>query len=102
MVLELTDQTFEAEVLRSKKPVLVSFSAAKCGPCKALHPLLDKLSTDNAKVKFARLDVAAYPAIANKYKVSALPTVLLFHAGIINQFVGKPTQDALIKFLAIV
>lgn len=102
MLLELTDQTFEAEVLQSKKPVLVSFASAKCGPCKALHPILDKLAEINSKVKFARLDVAAYPVIANKYKVSALPTVLLFHAGIINQFVGKPTQSELIRFLAIV
>jgi thioredoxin 1 len=81
---------------------LVSFSAAKCGLCKALHPIIDKIAEANSKVKFAQLDIAAYPIVANKYKVSALPTILLFHSGMINQFVGKPTKEALVKFISIV
>ena len=89
-VLELTDQNFEAEVLKSDKPVLVDFWAEWCMPCKMLGPTIDKLAEDYAgKVKVGKVDTDANRDVSMRFGISAIPTVILFKNGQVAQkFVG--------------
>ena len=73
---EVTDETFDDEVLRAERPVLVDFWAPWCRPCKALEPILEELP-----VAVARVNVDAEPGIASRFDVLSIPTVILFSAG---------------------
>jgi thioredoxin 1 len=89
-VLELTDQNFEQEVLKSETPVLVDFWAEWCMPCKMLTPTIEKLAKDyTGKVKVGKVDTDSNRDISIKYQISAIPTVILFKNGQVHQkFVG--------------
>jgi len=78
---EVTDETFEAEVLRSPKPVVVDFWAPWCAPCRRIEPALEQLAAERQDVEFVRLDVDANPSSASRYDVLSLPTVAMFSAG---------------------
>ena len=99
--LEFTDENFEQEVLKSDQPVLVDFWAEWCMPCRMLAPTIDKLAKDySGKVKVGKLDTDANRDVAMKYGISAIPTVILFKNGEVEQkFVGlkseKDFKDAL-------
>jgi thioredoxin 1 len=78
----VTEETFVREVLESKVPVLLDFGATWCGPCKALEPVLEKLATElGDRVKVLAIDADDSAAIAAKYKVRAVPTVISFVGG---------------------
>jgi thioredoxin 1 len=77
----VTDETFDAEVLRSPKPVVVDFWAPSCAPCRKIEPLLEQLAAERADVEFVRLDVDSNPVSASRYDVLSLPTVAMFSAG---------------------
>lgn len=82
MTTTVSDATFAEEVLNSKEPVLVDFWAEWCGPCKAIAPVLEELSTELAgKVKIVKLDVDANPSAAAQYGVRSIPTMILFKGG---------------------
>src|ERR1044072_1327455 len=89
-LLELTDQNFEAEVLKSDKPVLVDFWAEWCMPCRMLAPTIEKLAKDYVgKAKIGKVDTDSNRDVAVKYGISAIPTVILFKNGQVAQkFVG--------------
>jgi thioredoxin 1 len=81
-ILHLTDDNFEAEVLKSDIPVLVDFSATWCGPCKKLEPIVEELAKDYAgKVKITHVDVDQARQTAVKYGVMSVPTVLYMKDG---------------------
>lgn len=79
---EVTDATFEQEVLASERPVVVDFWAPWCGPCRVVGPILDQLAAEHAsRVKFVKLNVDANPATGARYHVLSIPTVILFENG---------------------
>ena len=78
----VSDADFEKEVLGSSEPVLVDFFAEWCGPCKAMAPALEQVAAEmKGKVKVAKLDVDANPEITQKYKIQAMPTLMIFRKG---------------------
>ncbi|MEO1720262.1 MAG: thioredoxin, partial [Pseudomonadota bacterium] len=82
MTNSVSDQNFDAEVLKSDTPVLVDFFAEWCGPCKAMAPALEEVAKDmEGKVKIAKIDVDQNPDITTKYGIQAMPTLILFKDG---------------------
>ncbi len=78
----VTDASFEEDVLRAERPVVVDFWAPWCGPCKAIEPILEALAAEHAeRVEFVRMDVDANPLTAARLGVLSLPTVTLFEGG---------------------
>jgi thioredoxin 1 len=98
-VLEIDDSNFDAEVLKSKEPVLVDFGATWCGPCKALAPIVDKIADENVgKYKVVKVDIDDAPGVAKKYGIRGVPTVVVFVDGAIKaQHVGLTNKETLLK-----
>ena len=79
---EITDASFEEDVLRAERPVVVDFWAPWCGPCHALEPVLARLEDQSrGNVEFTKLNVDQNPVTASRYGVLALPTAILFDGG---------------------
>lgn len=92
----VTDADFEATVLKSSEPVLVDFFAEWCGPCKAMAPALEAVASEMAgKVKVVKIDVDQNPNTTQKYKISAMPTLIMFSGGKeVNRNIGALVQKA--------
>jgi len=100
-VLELTEQNFEEEVLKSNEPVLVDFWAEWCAPCKMLGPTIDELAEDfKGRVKVGKVDTDSNRDLSIRYNISAIPTVMLFKNGeITKQWQGVQKKDAFASVL---
>ena len=97
----VTDQNFEAEVLKSELPVLVDFFAEWCGPCKMLVPIIDELTTEyEGKWKIVKCNIDDAPETAKKYAVQSIPNLKFFKGGeITDEAVGFQSKDALVAKL---
>ncbi|QPZ38530.1 thioredoxin [Paramicrobacterium chengjingii] len=98
----VTEQTFEAEVLKSDKPVLVDFWAEWCGPCRMVSPILDEIATENSeKIDIVKVNVDENPNLAMKYQITSIPAMKVFKAGeVATSIVGAKPKPALEADLA--
>lgn len=101
MALEVTDATFEQEVLQSDKVVMVDFWAPWCGPCRILGPIVDELAAEyEGKAKIVKLNVDESPNTASQYGVQGIPTLIFYKNGEpVGQIVGVQPKDALASVL---
>jgi thioredoxin 1 len=96
-VLEVSDATFDQEVLRNEQPVLVDFWAVWCGPCKAIAPIVDGIATTYAgKLKVAKVNVDQNAATPSRFGIRGIPALLFFKGGkVADQIVGYVPQDVI-------
>jgi len=98
----VTDETFEAEVLKSSKPVIVDYWAEWCGPCRMIAPVLEEIASEyGEKIDVVKLNVDENPAVAQRYQILAIPTLNVFQNGeVVKQIKGAKPKAALLKDLA--
>ena len=80
-ITDVTDSSFQAEVIESEKPVLVDFWAAWCGPCRVVAPVLEEIASERDDLRIVKLDVDANQQTAANYDVLSIPTMILFKNG---------------------
>jgi thioredoxin 1 len=98
----VTDETFDAEVLKSEKPVIVDYWAEWCGPCLQIAPILEQIATEYAdKIDVAKLNIDQNPAVTQRYGILSIPTLYVFSGGeVVKKVVGSRPKSALLKELA--
>ena len=100
--VDVTDATFDSDVLKSGKTVIVDFWADWCGPCKMVAPVLDEIARENKdKITIAKLDVDNNQKTAQVYQVMSIPTMIVFQGGKpVKQIIGARPKAALLSDLA--
>ena len=99
--VNVTDENFDNEVLKSSKPIVVDFWAEWCGPCKMLSPTIDTIAEKyNGKVKVGKVNVDKDSSIAQKYGIRGIPNILVFDKGSIKeQLIGNVPETDITNIL---
>ena len=96
----VTDNTFQAEVLESERPVVVDFWAAWCGPCRVMSPILEELAAERPDLRVVKIDTDANQRVAAEYGVLGMPTFMVFRDGApVGQIVGARPKKRLLADL---
>ena len=97
VVAEVTDSSFQSDVLKSQEPVLVDFWAPWCGPCRMIAPMVEELAAENrGSIKVTKINIDDNPEAAQNYGVSSIPTLMIFKAGeVVERMVGVQPKSRL-------
>jgi thioredoxin 1 len=98
----VTDETFEVEVLKAEKPVIVDYWAEWCGPCRMVGPVLEEIASEHAeKIDIVKLNVDENPVVTQRYGIMNIPTMSVFKGGeVVKEIVGAKPKSALLRELA--
>ncbi len=99
---KVTDDSFEADVLKNEKPVVVDYWAEWCGPCRMVAPVLEEIATEHGdKIDIVKLNVDENPEVARKYGIMNIPTLGVFSGGeVVKEIVGARPKSALLRELS--
>lgn len=98
--MTITKENFEAEVLRSEKPVLLDFWAAWCGPCRMVSPIVDEIADEQESAKVGKVNVDEQPELASQFQVMSIPTLAVVRDGkVVASSVGAKPKAVILQML---
>lgn len=99
--LHVTDASFEQDVIKSDKPVLIDFTASWCGPCRMIAPIIEELANEySGKAVIGKVDVDDNPEISMNFGIRSVPTLMIFKGGqVVDQIIGAVSKDRIVAKL---